>query len=47
MGRLADEERAAAAATPGADGEPRDEVDELVAAWRAQHVFPRSRQSSG
>ena len=33
MGRLADEERAGAAA---ADGEPRDEVDELVAAWRAQ-----------
>jgi DNA-binding MarR family transcriptional regulator len=36
MGRLADEERAGAAVAPAADGEPRDEVDELVAAWRAQ-----------
>ena len=32
MGRLADEERASAPA----NREPRDEVDELVAAWRAQ-----------
>jgi DNA-binding MarR family transcriptional regulator len=31
MERLADEERA-----PGAVGEPRDEVDGLVAGWRAQ-----------
>src|ERR1700733_10111879 len=36
MGRLADEERAGAASASAADGEPRDEVDELVAAWRAQ-----------
>jgi DNA-binding MarR family transcriptional regulator len=36
MGRLADEERTGTAVTPAADGEPRDEVDELVAAWRAQ-----------
>ncbi|HTB54190.1 MAG TPA: hypothetical protein VK719_02960, partial [Trebonia sp.] len=36
MGRLADEERAGAALASAADGEPRDEVDELVAAWRAQ-----------
>jgi DNA-binding MarR family transcriptional regulator len=33
MGRLADEERAGAAA---ADGQPRDEVDELVAGWGTQ-----------
>jgi DNA-binding MarR family transcriptional regulator len=36
MGRLADEERTGAARVPAADGEPRDEVDELVVAWRAQ-----------
>ena len=36
MGRLADEEQAGAARASAADGEPRDEVDELVAAWRAQ-----------
>src|SRR6516162_7161734 len=36
MGRLADEERAGAASASAADGDARDEVDELVAAWRAQ-----------
>ena len=36
MGRLADEERAGAAVAPAADGEPRDEVDDLVAAWDEQ-----------
>ena len=36
MGQLADEERAGAASASAADGEPRDEVDDLVAAWREQ-----------
>ena len=36
MRRLADEKRAGTAPASAADGEPRDEVDELVTAWRAQ-----------
>ena len=39
MGRLTDEEQAGAAAGAGAAGaaaEPRDEVDDLIAAWRQQ-----------